>query len=237
VTVIVVQNHSTRVTDAQVDVATRACATQVRHDVAPEWGVKPVSVIHLANTAPVPAGAYVIGVFDNSDQADALGWHTKDGNAIYGKVFASPVLDNGGTVLQGQLPVATVLSHEVLEAYLDPRVQLWAQDNGGGLWAYEICDPVEDQAYEITVSGQKVSVSNFVTAAWFDSQSTGEELDHMGQLKTPFELSKGGYAVKAVHGKVAQVFGDHFPMWKLSGKEHQLARTARRKHSVPDGTS
>jgi hypothetical protein len=225
---IVVVNHSTRVHDGDVQLAARACAAQLRTDVAPEWGMKQMSVVYMPKDAPVPPGAYVIGIFDDSDQAGALGWHTKDGTNIYGKVFAGPVLDNGGTAIDGELSVSAVLSHEVLEAYLDPRVQLWAQDEQGAMWAMEVCDPVEDQAYSVKVGGREVSVSNFVLPAWFDSQSTGERLDHLEQLQHPFTLSKGGYAVKMADGQVQDVYGDKFAEWKLPGKKHELSRKVRR---------
>ncbi|MFF4902316.1 hypothetical protein [Streptomyces sp. NPDC001068] len=225
---IAVVNHSSRISDGDVQLAARACATQVRRDVAPEWGVKPLSVVYMEKNAPVPPGAYVIGVFDDSDQAGALGWHTKDGDAIYGKVFAGPVFDNGGSALEGELSVSAVLSHEVLEAYLDPRVQLWASDADGALWAYEVCDPVENFAYEVKVGGRKVSVSDFVTQAWFDSQSTGEAYDFLEKLTKPFEIAEGGYAVKMTDGKVDQVYGARFAEWKKPGKAHELSRMARR---------
>ncbi|MET8270710.1 hypothetical protein [Streptomyces sp. NPDC005096] len=225
---IAVVNHSTRISDGDVELADRACATQVRHHVAPEGGVKPLSVVYMEKDAPVPPGAYVIGVFDDSDQAGALGWHAKDGDAVCDKVFASPVLDSGGTALEGELSVSAVLSHEVLEAYLDPRVQLWASDADGAMWANEVCDPVEDSAYEVKVGGRKVSVSNWVTQAWFDSKPSGEEYDYMGKLSGPFEIAQGGYAVKYADGQVQQVYGRTFAEWKRPGKDHELSRMALR---------
>lgn len=138
------------------------------------------------------------------------------------------MLDNGGTALRGELSVSAVLSHEVLEAHLDPRVQMWAQDQAGAMWVLEVCDPVEDQAYDIKISGHDVSVPNFVLPTWLDSQSTGERLDHLGTLKKPFTLTKGGYAVKYMDGQAQDVYGEKFAEWKLPGKQHELARKTRR---------
>ena len=96
------------------------------------------------------------------------------------------------------------------------------------MWAMEVCDPVEDEAYEVHVGGRAVSVSNFVLPAWFDSQSTGEPVDLLGSLSAPFTLTKGGYAVKYIDGQAQDVYGEKFAQWKLPGKQHELARKARR---------
>lgn len=232
---VAVQNHSSRVSDADVSVMVRAVAHQVRYDVAPAWGAKTMAVVFLPKGAAVPAGSYVIGVYDDADQANALGYHSEEADGVvYGKVFVSPVLDNGGTVLVGELSVSAVLSHEVLETYLDPHVQLWASDGGDGLYAYEVCDAVEDGAYVVQVGSKRVAVSNFVLPAYFDVQTpAGDQVDYLRQLNNPFALSKGGYAVKITLGKstkVEQVFGEFFPEWKKTSKKHPLARLARRSH-------
>ena len=228
---IAVQNASTKVTEEQLQLMTRAVAQQVRKDVAPEWGTKQLAVVYLKPDAVIPPGAWVITVFDTADQADALGYHTEDPNGtVYGKVFAGPVLDNGGTVMDGAISVSAVLSHEVLETYMDPRVQLWASDNSGTTqWAYEICDPVEDSAYQVAVGGQVVSVSNFVLPEWFDATPpAGSVFDHMAPLDAPFTIASGGYAVTLQAGQLAETYGDRFPAWKVPGKLHALSRKARR---------
>jgi hypothetical protein len=225
------------VTDADVALMVRAVAHQVRYDVAPAWGSKTASVVFLPKGAAVPAGSYAIGVYDTADQADALGYHSEEADGtVYGKVFAAPVLDHGGTVLEGELSVSAVLSHEVLETFVDPHVQLWASDGGDGLYAYEACDAVEDGAYTVRVGGKKVSVSNFVLPAYFDAQApAGTRVDYLSQLSRPFEISKGGYAVKITLGKdtkVDQVFGETVPAWKKESKKHPMARLARRSHAA-----
>lgn len=234
---VAVQNHATRISDADVALAVRAVAHQVRYDVAPAWGQKSVSVVYLPKDAAVPAGSYAIGVYDTADQANALGYHSENPDGtVYGKVFVAPVLDNGGSALTGALSVSAVLSHEVLETFVDPHVQLWASDGGNALYAYEACDAVEDGAYEVKVSGHAVSVSNFLYPSYFDAQApAGTKLDYLGVLTKPFEIAKGGYAVKLTLGagtKVSQVFGEEFPEHKKPGKNHKLSRLARRHGST-----
>src|SRR5215469_10773978 len=102
---------------------------------------------------------------DDAAQQDALGWHTENqGEVIFGRVFARPVLSNGGDALTKPLSVATVLSHEVLETFCDPYCNLWADNGSGTAYALEVADPVESDSYPVAVPGRgEVTVSNFVT--------------------------------------------------------------------------
>ncbi|MDI2124663.1 hypothetical protein [Yinghuangia seranimata] len=229
---ITVVNKSTRCTDADVLTMTRACATQVQKHAAPAWGVLPIPVVYAASEKEAPPGAWVIAVLDDPDQADALGWHTEsEGELIFGRVFAAPVLDNGGTVLKGSLSVSAVLSHEVLETLVDPHVNLWADDGTGTLYALEVADPVESDSYEINVPGAgAVSVSNFVTPRWFDRQAgKHQQFDWLDKVTTPFHMTKGGYVVTSAAGKIQQLFGAQYPEWRKHTKIADTSRSARRK--------
>lgn len=225
-TAIYVQNQSTLVGDADVMAMSRACATQIAYHAAPWWGRSPIPVIFIAKNSPVPPGAWLIGVMDDADQAGDLGWHTEEqGDVIYGRVFARPVLDHGGTALTGSLSVSSVLSHECLETFVDPHVNMWAQAGDGTMWACEVGDPVESDSYPIS----NVMVSNFVTPHWFDQQNTKERMDWLGRTTGPFKMSKGGYAVTMKPGsQPQQVFGEEYPEWKKETKKIDVARSAKR---------
>jgi hypothetical protein len=231
---ISVVNKSTLCTDAEVKAMVQAVAHQLRYDAAPLWGKSPSPVVYASTEADAQPGSWVIAVLDNADQADqsgALGWHTEDqGEAIYGRVFAGPVLDNGGDVLHAQLSVASVLSHEVLETFVDPNVNLWADMGNGRAVALEVGDPVEADSYTIAVRDHgDVTVSNFVTPAWFDPQArAGAPLDYLNTVSSPFEMTKSGYMITLVEGKVNQVFGERYPEWRRATKASGLARTFRR---------
>lgn len=199
----------------------------------PIWGVRQIPVVYVSNPSDTPPGAWLLTVLDDADQANALGFHDelKDG-IIYGRVFASPVLDNGGAVLQGQLTVASVLSHEVCEIAVDSRVNLWA-DSGDALYALEAADPVEDISYDVHVSVGgvlvPVSLSDFVTPAWFDPMSDPNSFfSYKQSVKTPFTLTSGGYCITMTEGKVSQVFGEKREAWRNEAKLSTLSRTARR---------
>ena len=89
-----------------------------------------------------------------------------------------------------------------------------------------VCDPVEAPTYPIN----GVSVSNFVTPAWFDPMSdhATAQYDKLGKLHAPFGILKGGYVVYESAGAEHQQFGDEFPEWRKQMKSGKLARTRRR---------
>jgi hypothetical protein len=156
-----------------------------------------------------------------------LGYHTEDqGGKLWGVVAAKPELDNGGKATTGDWSVSSVLSHEVLEMYIDPNCNLWANDGHGKAYSFEVCDPVEAPTY--VVNG--VSVSNFVTPAWFDplSNPATAQYDKLGKLKAPFSILKGGYVVYEAAGAEHQQYGDNFPAWRKKMKSGKLARTQYR---------
>jgi len=230
---IVVVNHSTVVSNSHVYDMTLAVNRQLRQDVAPAWGLLPPVVTYLP-TDPLLPGTVVLGIFDNADQAGALGWHTESsGGIVYGRVFAQPVLQAGGGIMTSRLSVASVLSHEVIEVFLDAACDLWADDGNGTAYAREACDAVESDSYVITVgtgpNAITATVSDFLTPAWFDPMAApGSEFDHMRLLTAPFQVRPDGYTILTTVNGIVQKFGEHYPRWRRATKEYPLARTARR---------
>src|SRR5512135_1663237 len=109
-TYLLVTNQSTEISNTDVQTMVRAVAAQVRLHAAPLWSLDPIAVNFLPKSAvgTAPPGSWVLAVLDDPDQADALGWHTEDqGDVIYGRVFARPVLQNGGDALGKALSVAS----------------------------------------------------------------------------------------------------------------------------------
>lgn len=239
--IIAVQNLSTLVADRDAYDMTILVAEQVRRHVAPAWGIQPPRVEYvpvtpsaLAVPAP-PKFDAVIGILDDADQAGDLGWHTEGPGAdVYGRVFARPVLGNGGNALTRPLSVCSVLSHEVIETALDSACNGWAQRADGTLVARELCDPVESDSYTVAISstmGVQVTgtVSDFVLPAWFDpGAATGAQVDQMGLLASPFGVRPDGYVIVMSGGTVTEQWGERYPAWRRATKEHPAARTARR---------
>jgi hypothetical protein len=159
---------------------------QVRNDFAPARG-RSVGKIIVAGS--VPAGWWGLIFLDDSDQADALGYHDlTDAGLPQGKVFVR-------TAVQAGVEPSVTASHELLEMLADPSCALLAlapdNDPRGIAYALEVCDPVEDSTY---MKGH-VKVSNFVYPAYFEaSRAPGSaRFDHLGTLNAPFSVTSGGY--------------------------------------------
>jgi hypothetical protein len=225
---IAILNQSTLVANTDVATMTEAIATQVQYDAAPIWDRAPAAVVFYTDPASVPATAHGIAIVDTiQDQPQGvLGFHTEDqGGQLWGVVAAKPELDNGGQVTTGDWSVSSTLSHEVLEMFVDPNCNLWANDGKGSAYSLEVSDPVEAPTY--TVNG--VSVANFVTPAWFDPLAPATaQFDKLGQLTAAFSILKGGYMVYETAGQEQQQFGVEFPNWRKEMKTGPLARTRRR---------
>lgn len=222
---LAVLNESKLFSAAHTQAAVSACASQIKLHVAPVWDMTPASIIYHRRKKEVPPGADILVILDDSDQAGALGYHreTPDGKP-YGRVFVRPVLNHGGEPLSGNLSVSSVFSHEVCEWFVDRFLNLWA-DGPKGAYAVEICDPVENDSYEI--SG--VSVSNFVTKRFYDSRApAGTRFDYLKKLKKPFTCTEGGYLQVRKAGVIKQIFGARYPEWKMAGKRFPAARSKRR---------
>ena len=227
---IAILNQSTVVTSADVATMTQAIASQVQSDVAPIWGRAPATVTFYTDSTTVPPEAYVITIVDTipNQPTGVVGGHTEGQTGqMSGVVAAQPDLTNGGQVLTGDWSVSSTLSHEVLEMFIDPSCNLWANDGKGSVYSLEVCDPVEAPTY--TVSG--VSVSNFVTPAWFDPLApSGSKVDFKGVLTTgPFTTLPGGYMTfKSASGKPQQQWGAAYPNWRKMMKGGPEARGQQR---------
>ena len=231
---IAVLNQSTLVTNDQVATMTRAIAHQVKLDAAPLWDRTPAAVIYYSAAADLPPNAHVITVVDTiqNQPQGVLGFHTEDkGGRLWGVVAAKPEIDADAEILTGDWSVSSVLSHEVLELFIDPNCNLWATNDQGKVYSFEVCDPVEAPTYTV----DSVAVSNFVTPAWFDplsEQKGTTQFDKLGLLTESFSILKGGYAVYAAEGAEHQVFGEQFPPWRKHMKTGTMSRTTLRKEQA-----
>ena len=177
-TQIVVTNHSD-ISDLEVARWCSAIARQVQHDFLPFWGAFcPNSWVRFGD----PEGAdWEIRIVNESTVDGAAGWHSLDGDDPHGEVSTS----------SGFNP-ATVLSHEVLEMLANPSVaNLTVNWRDGLLYPMEVCDAVQAISYDI----DGVEVSDFVLPAWF-GQAQDSRCAFVTEGLKPFELARGGYAVR-----------------------------------------
>ena len=217
---IQILNKSTLVGQRELERMVAAVAMQVQQHFAPSWSRLPAPVTLV--TQPDPHQPMLV-VVDDSDDPEALGYHTEaQGGLISGIVAAKPVLDARGSLFDGPMSISCVLSHEVLETHNDPFCDVWVDaPDGRRSWAFEMCDPVQDDSYVL----DGVSVSNFVLGAFFDDMpAVGAKFDWLGRLSGPFSISDGGYAVvRMVHTGAVQQLG-YKPIWKPALRHGRSSR-------------
>jgi hypothetical protein len=203
-TLISVFNLSAKISDSDVEKAVLAIGRQLADHFIPLWGPAP-ALEFVAKVGKGTSGGCRFTIEDIPDQDGVLGYHWSDQNGAQGKVFVNPIFDNGGSALSGSLSVSAVLSHEILELTGNAAANLWADGPGGIDYGREMCDAVEGDAYII----DGVSVSNFVTQAFFDPNAeVGSRFDYMGKLGRAFSMDVGGYQITRTEpGKIDQVFG------------------------------
>lgn len=238
--IIAVQNLSTLVSNSDAYIMALLVNRQLRDHVAPSWGLLPPWVTYLPQGAAGVRYDAIISLLDDADQAGDLGYHTEGPDAnVYGRVFARPVLDNGGNALSAALSVCSVLSHECCETLLDPACNGWAQRDDGVLIARELGDPVEGDSYLMTItarSGEEIAgtVSDFVLPGWFDPGAAPGKTDWLGLVTQPFQVRPTGYTIQMSAGSVSSAWGEEYPAWRKETKDSQLARTSRRlARSIP----
>jgi hypothetical protein len=184
---ISVINESTVYSEEEALATMHALQSQWNKNLAPVWGLDQSTFTYLGKGKKPAPGNWWVVFLDNSDQAGALAYHdvTNDGFPL-SKVFVKTILGDNSSVSVGA-------SHECCEMAVDPTINLAAQDPDGLFWAYEVCDPVEDDSYGYKIGD--VLVSDFVTPAWFGFQgSEGKPLDYQKKTTAPFQVLSGGYA-------------------------------------------
>ena len=187
---IAVMNASTVLKDQDVQAIVPDLQTQVQRDFMPAWGIN-ADLIFVPSNARPPADAWWLTILDNSDQANALGYHDlTDQGLPLSKVFAA-------SDLQAGYHWSVTASHELLEMLVDPDINLtvFVQPNSytGTLYAYEVCDACEAEQYAYTICS--TLVSDFVYPAWFESFRSPEstQFDFGRHIQQPLELLPGGY--------------------------------------------
>ena len=228
---IAIINKSTVVSSSDAAKIAAACNLQITRDVAPLWGRSVAGVTYYASESSVPASSAKLYIFDNTDQAGALGYHDETmAGQVYAKVFAKTIIGYGCPILfdsrrPSQVTVSSVVSHEAIELFCNPYVDLWADGTPipqGSEYAYEACDAVEANVYTVTfaLNGANVtaSVSNFLTPEYFDTATPkGVKMDYMNLIKTPFTMTPNGYMiVRNGPGTETAIYGAAFPKFLLT---------------------
>lgn len=209
-----------------LDEIAHALEFQLMAHYAPMWQSDGVQV--RAFTDPMNLGigsdACPLLVFDDTEQADSLGYHSVDplGRA-YGRAFWPLIREKGGTLKEGAMSLSATLSHEALEMVANPYVNFWADLPDGTQEAVELCDRVQADSYR--VGG--VSVSDFLGPRAF--RPGPGPYNWLQSLKSPFEIRSGGYAIRRSGGDIFPVFSETVPAWKRGVVCGKTSRMAKRK--------
>jgi hypothetical protein len=207
---IAVENHSTVIGAADYQSAVAAAQVQVLTDFRRAWGFDAI-----VRAATAVKDEWVIRIFDDSDQAGALGYHDDPTGIPTGSVFAR-------TAQQAGLSWTVTLTHELLELLVDPYIVGCVQMDASTFVAQEVCDAPEDDSNGYLVNG--VLCTDFVTPSWFDSTLSGP-WSHSGKVPGSFQLLPGGYiGVWTQASGWTQKTGD---LTKPEASKHPTGRHAR----------
>lgn len=183
----------------------------------PVWGYP----VKLYNTKVPKRSDWQLLYIDDATRAKELGYHglTRNTQPV-ATVFVEASFANNE-------PISVTASHELFEMVMDPIANLWADSRRGRQYAYEMCDPVEEDSF--VVDGYQMS--NFVHPAWFEPfrHAPGTRFDHLGFLAKPFSLTKGGYMIVKEKGKVFEKFGSGAKQKRFANEDRRGHRSEYRK--------
>ena len=183
-------------TDDLVASYVRAQQAQLDQHFQHWYGLNAYCIVSKAGD-PIPVDAWEVLLLDNSDEADALGYHDDTGPHGHprAKVFVKDAIADG-------LSWTTSASHEVLEMLADPMIDKTVKIQVGPShfeYAYEVCDAPEDDRYAYPILGHHMSA--FVTPAWFDPDGNGQlTFPEVHAIQHPFALAPGGYIGQRING-------------------------------------
>lgn len=196
----------------------RALQKFVTQCFAPIWGT-PAKVVKATAIQP---GAWAIVFLDSADVQGALGYHdlTPDGLPL-SKVFVK-------TTLADNQKVSVTACHELAEMLVDPAINLWAEANGGTMYAYEMSDAVEEVEFKI----DGISMSDFVHPAYFEAfrKANSTQFDYSRKVSRPFQILGGGYSIISKGGKVSQIFGSKAKRKRFRKEDRRGHRSEYRRH-------
>lgn len=175
-------------------------------DCAKAWGLAVPEVVAVDRWAELDQYPNVHPVVFTEDETvpDALAVHywDVDRHGPAARVYVE--LSSGLT--SGRYSIAEATGHEITEAMVNPRVNLWADMPGepGTQMAFEIADPVQD-AYRVLIDGTEWPLANFVYPEYFEGRYQGDALktywerggrfDMRGTIRKPFGIGPEGYAI------------------------------------------
>jgi len=170
----------------------------------------------LVKTRKERHGAWTLVFLDDADQGKDLGYHKlmKHGLPV-ARVFVRRTLDSDEAV-------SLIASHELAEMLVDPSDNLWCMGPRRHLYAYEVCDPVEHESFDI----DRMAMSDFVYPEYFQlAPRAGARLDHLRRITRPFQVLRNGYMVTRVKGRKLTLFGSKAKASAFRREDRRLHRS------------
>jgi hypothetical protein len=185
----------------------------------PVWGA-PAKLVKASKPRP---GCWTMIFLDDPDSPDAEGYHdiTWRGTPL-AKVFIKPTIQAGDLV-------SVTACHELCEMLIDPMATLWCEGPRSSLWAYEVCDAVEEETFNIA----GIAMSDFVFPAYFDlfrlKKPRSAQYDYLNEVKRPFQLLKGGYSDVRHNRRTTEKFGSRDKARRFAMEDRRWHRSQFRK--------
>jgi hypothetical protein len=184
-----VVNESADLDDGEIKNAVDALQEQVHNDLSPVWGVS-AEIKFVARGKKRDPDAWWVLILDESDAPGMVSYHSRAPSGLpEARIFVRTAKRYG-------ISWTVSASHELLSMLVDPWINLTVLHPGNPetFWAYEIAAPCEGDQYAYTVHG--VTVSDFVTPAWFDAEAKPPEsrFDFSKRMDKPFQVLSGGHA-------------------------------------------
>lgn len=143
--------------------------------------------VRLSEDGTIAADEYELGLFDQTDQAGAGGYHDTDPRGQpYGKAFRNEAQDFGDTAWG----LAAIASHELAEMIRDPYAQWWC-NRGAYEEALELCDRCEGFSFDVC----GLQCADFLRAAAFNPTATSGPWDWTKNLSAQTDVSPQGYVI------------------------------------------
>lgn len=230
---ISVINEATVLVGTDLAPAIAALQRQVSEHFFPTWGIDARLLLAANNNGIKPDSMiWQLVLLDDSDQADALGYHetTAQGQPL-GKVFIRTAQQDGES-----WPV--VASHELLEMLADPwiceTVLVQTSAGVGTLYPREVCDAVEGATYRI----EDIEVSDFVLPGyWFPGVpgvTPQGPFDYLKRLIAPLPaLLPGGYLAEMAVGVPSTGWQQITDLRRLSARHAARPGSRRHRRMIP----
>jgi hypothetical protein len=190
----------------------RALEVNARH-CAEAWGIQAPTIDVVNDADKVPHSVYHPIRFRSHTDDDPGAGAVHYFDPIRGGPAAIVYVDRASGFNSGRSSVAEFASHEVVEALINPRVNLWLPHPSplklGVQVAREVGDPTQ-ATYDVHQKSTSWKMTSFVTPAWFDAANHDPEMkrrvmagggfagggfDYARELDGPGDVGPEGYVI------------------------------------------